>query len=304
MDHANRQKASDFDAEVLRLFDKYVHGDIDRRAFLAGAARYAVGALGAAGLLAALQPRFAQAQQVATDDPRIVAEFVEIDSPRGHGKVRAYLAVPAKASGPIAPVLVIHENRGLNPHIEDVARRFALAGHAALAPDALFPLGGYPGDEDSARALFQKLDQARTREDFLAAARRHERFDGGTGRLGAVGFCWGGAMTNYLATQLPTLRAAAPFYGVAPALEDVPKIKAELLVVLAASDDRVNATWPAFRDALDAAKVRYALFQPPGTQHGFHNDTTPRYDETAARGAWERTLALFARNLHSTTGPG
>jgi len=299
MSDPTRRKASDFDPEVLRLFDQYVHGLIDRRGFLAGAAQFAVGTAGAAGLLAALSPKFAEARQVAPDDARIDATHVEIDSPKGYGRVRGYLACPAKPKAPIAPVLVVHENRGLNPHIEDVARRFALEGYAALAPDALFPLGGYPGDEDAARALFQKLDQAKVREDFLAAARRHQRFDGGNGRLGAVGFCYGGAMTNFLATQLPELRAAAPFYGSAPPVEDVPKIEAELLVVLAENDERVNATWPAYRDALEAAGVRYALFQPSATQHGFHNDTTPRYDEKAAREAWTKTLALFDRQLRT-----
>jgi carboxymethylenebutenolidase len=299
MSDPTRRKASDFDPEVLRLFDQYVHGMIDRRGFLAGAARFAVGT-SAAGLLAALSPRFAEARQVAPDDARIGTEYVEIDSPKGYGKVRGYLAYPAKPKAPPAPVLVVHENRGLNPHIEDVARRFALEGYAALAPDALFPLGGYPGDEDAARALFQKLDQAKTKEDFLAAARRHERFDGGTGRLGAVGFCYGGGMANFLATQLPTLRAAAPFYGSAPPLEDVPKIEAEMLVVLAENDERINAGWPAYRDALEKAGVKYALYHPPGTQHGFHNDTTPRYDDAAAREAWKRTIALFERTLRAT----
>ncbi|HET9483681.1 MAG TPA: dienelactone hydrolase family protein [Xanthomonadales bacterium] len=299
MSDQRRPTASDFDPQVLRLFDQYVHGVIDRRGFLAGAARHAVGASGAAALLAALSPRFAEAQQVKPDDARIEATWVEIDSPDGYGKVRGYLACPAKPEGPLAPVLVVHENRGLNPHIEDVARRFALEGYAALAPDALFPLGGYPGDEDAARALFQKLDQAKTREDFLAAARRHERFEGGTGRLGVVGFCYGGGMANFLATRLPQLAAAAPFYGNAAPLEDVGKIKAELLVVLAANDERINAAWPAYRAALDAAGVRYDVYQPAGTQHGFHNDTTPRYDEAAAREAWRRTLALFERTLRA-----
>ena len=297
MSDTPRRKADDFDPEVLRLFDQYVHGDIDRRGFLAGAARYAVGASGAAALLAALSPRFAEAQQVAPGDARIAAEYREFDSPSGYGKARGYLARPVKADGPLPLVLVVHENRGLNPHIEDVARRFALEGYLAFAPDALFPLGGYPGDEDAARALFGKLDQAKTREDFLAASALLSGMKGGNGRLGVVGFCYGGAMANFLATKLPMLRAAAPFYGSAPALEEVPKIKAEMLIVLAANDERVNASWPAYRAALDEAGVEYALFQPPGTQHGFHNDTTPRYDEAAAREAWKRTLALFARRL-------
>jgi len=289
--------AADFDPQVLALFDQYVHGLIDRRGFLAGAARFATGATTAAGLLAALSPRFAAAQRVAPDDPRLSTSYRTFDSPDGYGKARGYLARPAKAQGPLPVVLVIHENRGLNPHIEDVTRRLALENYIAFAPDALYPLGGYPGDEDKARELFPKLDQARTREDFLAAAAFARGIDGGSGRLGVVGFCYGGAMTNFLATELPYVAAAAPFYGAAPAVENVPKIKAELLVVLAGEDPRVNASWPPYRAALDQAGVTYALYQPAGTQHGFHNDTTPRYDEAAAKEAWKRTLALFERRL-------
>jgi carboxymethylenebutenolidase len=297
MSRPPRQKASDFDPEVLRLFDQYVHGQIDRRGFLSGAARFAAGVAGAAGLLAALTPKFAAAQQVAADDPRLDASTVEFPSPEGYGTVRGYLAQPAHAAGPLPTVLVVHENRGLNPHIEDVARRLALAGFIALAPDALAPLGGYPGDEDAARALFPQLDQAKTRADFLAAARWLRGIDGGNGRLGVVGFCYGGGMASWLATQLPDLEAAAPFYGGAAPLDAVPGIGAELLVVLAENDERINAQWPAYRDALDAAGVRYALYQPDGTQHGFHNDTTPRYDEDAAKEAWRLTLDLFDRTL-------
>jgi carboxymethylenebutenolidase len=292
-----RRKASDFDPEVLRLFDQYVHGIIDRRGFLAGAARFAVGATSAAGLLAALSPQFAAAQQVKPDDKRLSARYLEFDSADGYGKGRGYLVRPAKARGPLPVVLVVHENRGLNPHIEDITRRLALQDYIAFAPDALFPLGGYPGDEDRARAEFAKLDQAKTRQDFLAAARMLRGIDGGNGRMGVVGFCYGGGMANFLATRLPDLEAAAPFYGGAPPLEEVPRIKAELLVVLAANDERINAGWPAYEAALKQAGVRYALYQPPGTQHGFNNDTTPRYDEDAAREAWKRTLALFARTL-------
>ena len=204
---------------------------------------------------------------------------------------------PAKAKGPLPLVLVVHENRGLNPHIEDITRRLALEGFIAFAPDALFPLGGYPGDEDKARAEFAKLDQAKTREDFLAAAGVLANIEGGNGRMGVVGFCYGGGMANFLATRLPDLVAAAPFYGGAAPLEDVPKIKAELLVVLAANDERINTAWPAYEAALKSAGVKYALYQPAGTQHGFNNDTTPRYDEAAAREAWRRTIALFDRTL-------
>jgi carboxymethylenebutenolidase len=302
MANTPRSKASDFDPEVLRLFDQYVHGHIDRRGFLAGAARFAVGATGAASLLAALSPQFAAAQQVKTDDKRLSTRYIEFASPKGYGKARGYLARPAKASGPLPVVLVVHENRGLNPHIEDITRRLALENFIAFAPDALFPLGGYPGDEDAARALFQKLDQARTREDFVAAADMLGGIDGGNGRLGVIGFCYGGGMANFLATRLPNLAAAAPFYGSAPPLEDVPRIKAELLVVLAANDERINAGWPAYEAALKSAGVRYSLYQPADTQHGFNNDTTPRYDEDAAHEAWHRSLELFNRTLRKEKG--
>ena len=276
-----------------------MHGVIDRRGFLAGAARLAMGAAGASALLAALSPRFAEARQVAPDDARLSAKYVEFASPKGYGKARGYLARPAKARGKLPLVLVVHENRGLNPHIEDIVRRLALDDFIAFAPDALFPLGGYPGDEDAARTLFAKLDQGKTREDFLAAAGMLRSVEGGNGRMGVVGFCYGGGMANFLATRLPDLAAAAPFYGDAAPLEDVPKIKAELLVVLAENDERINKEWPAYEAALKAAGVRYEVFQPPGTQHGFNNDTTPRYDEEAAREAWRRTLALFDRRLRA-----
>lgn len=297
-----RKRASDFDPEVLQLFDQYVHGMIDRRGFLTGAARFAVGAAGAAGLLAALSPNFAAAQQVAPADARLHARFVEFDSPLGHGKGRGYLASPAGAKDPLPLVLVVHENRGLNPHIEDVARRLALEGHMAFAPDALFPLGGYPGNEDDARALFATLDQEKSRADFLAAAEVLAKMEGGNGRMGAVGFCYGGGIVNMLATRMPTLRAAVPFYGGAPPAADVAAIKAEVLVVLADNDERINVGWPAYEAALRQAGVRYALFQPEGTQHGFHNDTTPRFDAEAAREAWRRTLALFERSLRTAHG--
>lgn len=292
-----RSKASDFDPEVLRLFDLYVHGAIDRRGFLAGAARFAVGAAGAAGLLAALNPKFAAAQQVRPDDERLSVQRVEFASPKGYGRGRGYLARPAKAGGKLPVVLVVHENRGLNPHIEDIARRLALENFIAFAPDALFPLGGYPGDEDAARALFAKLDQAKTHEDFLAAADWLGKVDGGNGRMGVVGFCYGGGVANFLATRLPHLAAAAPFYGMAPPSADVAGIKAELLVVLADNDERIDAAWPAYEAALKAAGVRYTLFRPAGTQHGFNNDTTPRYDADAAKLAWSRTMDFFARHL-------
>ena len=290
-------RASDFDPEVLRLFDQYVHGGIDRRGFLDRAAKYAVGGTTAVMLLEALSPKFAQAQQVPAADPRIKTETVEFASPKGHGKARGYLARPASASGPLPVVLVVHENRGLNPHIEDIARRLALANFIAFAPDALFPLGGYPGDEDKARELFGKLDQSKTQEDFVAAAGYLKGVAGGNGRLGAVGFCYGGGVVNLLATRLPDLGAAVPFYGAAPALDKAAAIKAPLLLVFADSDERINAMWPPFEAALKVANVKFEAVKYPGTQHGFNNDTTPRYDDASAAKAWARTLALFNATL-------
>lgn len=292
-----RRTARDFDPRVMQLFDQYVHGLIDRRGFLQGASALAFSASAAVGLLASLSPRFAEARQVATDDPRIDARHVEFDSPKGYGKGRGYLVRPTQAEGPLPTVIVIHENRGLNPHIEDVTRRLALEGYLAFAPDALFPLGGYPGDEDAARALFQQLDQAKTREDMLAAAAFLAAVEGGNGRMGAIGFCYGGAIANFLATRLPDLRAAVPFYGSGAPLADVPAINAELLVVLASDDERVNAGWPAYEAALKAAGKTYTLLQPADTLHGFHNDTTPRYAPEAAKQAWQASLALFGRTL-------
>jgi carboxymethylenebutenolidase len=293
---ARRQTTDDFHPDVMRLFDQYVHGLIDRRGFLKGAAAFA-GSAGAVGVLAALSPNFAAAQQIAPADPRLKAEFLTFVSPKGHGEGRGYLVRPADAEGPLPAVLVVHENRGLNPHIEDITRRLALEGYLAFAPDALFPLGGYPGDEDSARAKFAQLDQAKTREDMIAAAQWLQAHAQGSGKLGLIGFCYGGAITNFLATRLSGVSAAVPFYGSGPALEDVPKIEAELLVVLAEKDERVNAGWPAYEAALKQAGVTYTLLQPPGTQHGFNNDTTPRYHQAAAAEAWGAALALFERRL-------
>ena len=292
------QTAADFDPELWCLFDQYVHGDIDRRGFLDRAARFAAASgTTATALLAALSPDFARAQKVPPADTRIKTEFVEFASPAGYGKVRAYVARPAAASGPLPVVLVVHENRGLNPHIEDIARRVALDNFIAVAPDALFPLGGYPGDEDKAREQFAKLDQAKTREDFLAAAAWARAVPGGNGKLGSVGFCYGGGMVNFLATRVPELLAGAPFYGAAPAVEQAARIKAELTVVFADNDERINAAWGPYETALKAAGVKYEAFKYPGTQHGFNNDTTPRFDAPSAAQAWARTLALFNRTL-------
>lgn len=292
-----RLTAADFDQELLILFDAYVHGDLDRRGFLDRAAKFAVGGLSAAGLLAALSPDFAIAQVVPQGDPRITTERIDYASPNGSGSVKAYVAKPANTTGRLPTVLVLHENRGLNPHIEDVTRRLAVAGYLALAPDALTPLGGYPGDEDKARTLFAQLDQAKTRQDFLAAAALLKARPDSAGQLGVVGFCYGGGMAHFLATQLPDLAAAVPFYGNHPPVEDAVKVKAPLLIHFAAVDERINAAWPAYEAALKAAGVRYAAHQYPGTQHGFHNDTTPRFDAAAAQLAWDRTLAFFAQHL-------
>jgi len=292
-----RKKASDFDPDVLILFDAYVHGAIDRRGFLEKASKYAAGGVTAAMLLDALNPRFAEAQQVAKDDKRVTAEYVPFPSPQGNAGMRGYLVRPAAAKGKLPGILVVHENRGLNPHIEDIARRLALDNFVAFAPDALAPLGGYPGDEDQARQLFPKLDQAKTREDFVAAAAFLKARPECTGTIGVVGFCYGGGIANMLATRLPDLGAAVPFYGNQPPAEDVPKIKAPLLIHYAENDQRINAGWPAYEAALKAANVSYIVHTYPGTQHGFNNDTTPRYDEAAAKLAWQRTLEFFNKHL-------
>jgi carboxymethylenebutenolidase len=292
-----RKTSADFPQEVLNLFDKYVHGDIDRRGFLERATKYAVGGMTASMLLDALSPRFAEAQQIPKDDKRLKATMVEYASPKGQGKMRGYLVRPANASGKLPGVLVVHENRGLNPHIEDIARRIALEGFMAFAPDALAPLGGYPGDEDKARELFGKLDPQKVREDFVAAAEFLKSRPDCTGKIGVVGFCVGGGIANFLATQLPDLSAAVPFYGAQPKSEDVGKIKAPLLIHYAEQDERITAGAAAYETALKANHVRYQMFTYPGTQHGFNNDTTPRYDKAAAELAWKRTIDFLKKNL-------
>ena len=292
-----RKTAHDFDQELLMLFDAYVHGALDRRGFLDRAAKYAVGGVTAAMLLDQLSPKFAEAQVVKPEDARIKAEHVEYDSPGGSGRMRGYFVRPAKPAGRLPGILVIHENRGLNPHIEDIARRLALDNFVAFAPDALFPLGGYPGNEDKARELFPKLDQAKTRADFIAAASWLKARPETTGKLGAVGFCYGGGVVNYLATQLPDLSAGVPFYGSSPTTADVAKIKAAMLIQSAAVDERINASWPEYEAALKAAGVKYERHLYPGTQHGFNNDTTPRFDEAAAKLAWQRTLEWFKTHV-------
>ncbi len=298
-----RLTASDFRPEVLRLFDEYVHGLIDRRCFLERATKFAAAGTSAVALLEALNPKFAQAQQVKASDARIKSEFVEFNSPKGYGNIRGYLARPAEPAGILPTVLVVHENRGLNPHIEDVVRRLALERFLVFAPDALFPLGGYPGDEDKARELFGKLDQEKTREDFIAAALFLKRHPQGNTKLGAVGFCYGGGVVHFLATRLRELDAGVSFYGMSPAPEAARQVKAALLVHLAEHDERVNASWPPYEAALKAAHVRFDVHTYPGTQHGFNNDTTPRYDATAAKLAWQRTLDLLNRALRRHSQP-
>ena len=293
-----RLTAQEFDQELLILFDAYVHGAVDRRGFLNQAQRFAKAGVTAAGLLAALSPNFAAGQQVKPDDARLKPEHVTVPSPSGYGTIRGYLVRPVSAGAARLPaVLVIHENRGLNPHIEDITRRLALDGFMAFAPDALTPVGGYPGDEDKARAAFATLDQSKTRQDFLAAAAWLRARADSNGKLGAVGFCYGGGMAHWLATQLPDLNASVPFYGNSPAPEEAAKVRAPLLVHLAGVDERINAAWPAYEAALKAGGANYAVHQYAGTQHGFNNDTTPRFDAAAAQLAWSRTVAFFRAHL-------
>ncbi|UCV06020.1 dienelactone hydrolase family protein [Dechloromonas denitrificans] len=294
-----RQTAKDFHPEVLQLFDKFVHGLIPRREFLKSAGKYAVAGLTAEGLLNALNPRFAEAQQVKPTDARIKGAYVEYPSPQGNGTIRGYLVQPAQAKGKLPVVLVVHENRGLNPHIEDIARRLALDNFIAFAPDGLFTLGGYPGDEDKARELFPKLDQGKAREDFIAAFGHLKQLPEGNGKVGVVGFCYGGSIANVLATRIPDLAAAVPFYGAQPAAEDAARIKAPLLIHYAGEDSRINAGWPKYEEELKAAGVKYTAHIYPGVQHGFNNDTTPRFDEAAAKLAWQRTVGFFNTHLRS-----
>jgi len=289
-----RMKASDFPQDLLNLFDKYVHGDIDRRAFLDGAQKFAVGGMTATMIWEALRPNHAWAQQVPKDDSRIKTEYVTVPSPQGNGSIKGYLTRPANATGRLPGVIVIHENRGANPYTEDVARRFAVANFMAFAPDALTSVGGYPGDEERAAKLFGTVDRGKMAEDFAASAAWLRTKSDCTGKIGAVGFCFGGGVVNNLAVRLGAdLAAGAPFYGAQPSAADTAKIKAPLAIHYAGNDERINAGWPAWEDALKTYKANYTMYMYPGTQHGFHNDTTPRYDEAAAKLAWQRTLDLF-----------
>ena len=292
-----RMKASDFPQEVLDIFDSYVHGEIGRREFIDRAAKFAVGGVTGAVMLESLRPDYAFAQQVQKDDKRIHAEYVTYPSPKGSGTMRGYFARPASASGKLPGVVVIHENRGLNPYIEDVARRLATENYVAFAPDALTPVGGYPGNDEQAAKLFASLDSAKRTEDLLAAVPFLASRPECNGKVGAVGFCFGGGIVNTMAVRIPELAAAVPFYGPQPSAADTANIKAPLLIHYAGLDERINSGWPAWKAALDRDHVRYAEYTYPNVNHGFHNDTTPRYDEAAAKLAWSRTLAFFDQYL-------
>jgi len=290
-------RKEDLDQQVYDLFDSYVHSKIDRRTFVEKLSTYAVGGLTVTSILAFLQPKYAQAQQVTMDDVRLKSEYMEYESPKGGGKMRGLLTRPAKGAKKLPGIIVVHENRGLNPHIEDVARRAALAGFIAFAPDALYPLGGYPGDDDDGRELQQKRDRDEMSEDFIAAYGYLKTQKECSGNVGVVGFCFGGSIANMMAVRIPDLKAAVPFYGGQPATEDVPKINAPLLLHYAALDKRINGGWPAYEAALKDKKKEYVAHMYPGVNHGFHNDTTPRYDEESAKLAWQCTIDFFKEKL-------
>lgn len=292
-----RLTAKDFPQELLELYDYYAHGRITKREFLDRAAKYAVGGLTAAAILSSMSPNYALAQQVDFTDPDIVAEYIKYPSPRGHGEVRGYLVRPAKSDGKVPAVVVVHENRGLNPYIEDVARRVAKAGFLALAPDGLTSVGGYPGNDEKGRALQQQVDPTKLMNDFFAAVDFLLSSDMTTGKVGMTGFCYGGGVSNATAVAYPELAAAVPFYGRQPKSEDVARIKAPLLLHYASLDKGVNEGWPAYEQALKKGNKTYEAYVYENVNHGFHNDSTPRYDEAAAKLAWERTIAWFKKYL-------
>jgi len=302
MERKERKKASDFPQELLDLFHLYVHGDISRRAFLDGAQKFAVGGVTAAALFEMLKPDFAYGQVVPPDDRRLkIEKGVTVPSPQGNGSIKGYLVRPANATGKLPAILVVHENRGLNPHIEDIARRLGLANFMAFAPDGLTSVGGYPGDEEKAAMLFGTVDRAKMLEDFVASANwLKSRPD--AAKLGVVGFCFGGGIANTLATRLPDLAAAVPFYGAVPPAADIPKIKAAVLVHHGELDTRLAATWPDYDKALTAAGVTHEGYIYPKANHGFNNDTTPRYDEAAAKLAWQRTIDWFNKYVRGGSG--
>ncbi len=288
-----RMTAKDFDQELLDLYDFYAHGKISKREFLDGAGKFAVSGLTAAALLNMLSPNYAMAEQVSFNDPDIVPEYITFDSPNGNGEVRAYRVKPAAAEGPLPAVLVVHENRGLNPYIEDVARRVAKAGFLALAPDGLSSVGGYPGNDTEGRELQQTVDPEKLMNDFFAGFEYLLNAEDSTGQVGAVGFCYGGGVCNALAVAYPEMAASVPFYGRQAAVEDVPKIQAPLLLHYAGLDERINEGWPAYEAALTEHGKVFEAYIYPGVNHGFHNDSTPRYDDAAAELAWTRTIDWF-----------
>lgn len=292
-----RMTAKDFDQGLLELYDFYAHGQITKRDFLNQAGRWAVGGVTAMALLNMLSPDYALAEQVSFNDPEIFPEYVTYPSPNGHGEVRGYMVRPAAMAATLPAVLVAHENRGLNPYIEDVARRLAKAGYLALAPDGLSSVGGYPGNDAEGKALQRSVDQEKLMNDFFAGFEHLLHHQKSTGKVGAVGFCYGGGVCNALAVAYPELAASVPFYGRQAAVEDVPKIKAPLLLQYAGLDERVNVGWPPYEAALKANGTTYEAYIYPDVNHGFHNDSTPRYDETAAELAWQRTLGWFKTYL-------
>ena len=292
-----RKRATDFPQELLNLFDRYVHGDISRRQFLDGAAKYAVGGLTAMAIWESLRPNYAFAEQVPKDDSRLKTEYATVPSPQGNGSIRGYFVRPANPAEKLPGVLVIHENRGLNPYIEDVARRLGTANFLAFAPDGLTSVGGYPGDEEKGAALFKQVDENKMFADFVASVAWLQARPESTGKVGVVGFCFGGTMANRLAVQLPDLGAAVAFYGRQPSATDAAKIKAPLLLHYASLDTRITEGWPAYEEALKANHVNYTEYVYEGVNHGFHNDTTPRYDESAAKLAWQRTLEFLNKYL-------
>ena len=300
--HGKRRKATDFDQRILEVFDGYVHGKISKREFISQAGQYAAAGVTGAMLLEQLQPNYAWAQQVAPDDPEIESWMQDYQSPDGHGTIRGLMAKPAGPTGKLPGVLVIHENRGLNPYIEDVARRAAKAGFLACAPDGLTSIGGYPGNDDEGRTMQRELDPAKLMEDFFAAFEFLRDLPDTTGKVGCVGFCYGGGVCNALAVAYPDLAASVPFYGRQPAAEDVPSIEAPLLIHYAGLDDRINAGWQAYSDALRANQKEFSVNFYPDVNHGFHNDTTPRYNEEAATLAWERTIDFFNEKLVEPEG--
>jgi len=287
-------------AEAIEAYNLYIHGEIDRRSFMDRINKIAVSTVAAAAMVDALMPNYAAAQQVSPTDSRLKTEYATVPSPQGNGSIKGYVARPASAAGKLPAVLVVHENRGLNPYIEDVARRLALQNFIAYAPDGLTSVGGYPGDDEKGAAAFRTVNGPKMFEDFVAAAQWLKSHPNSTGKVGAVGFCFGGGICNQLAVRLPDLAAAAPFYGRQVSADDVPKIKAPLLLHYAGNDQGVNQGWPAYEAALKANNKTYTAYVYENTQHGFHNDTTPRYEEAAAKLAWQRTLDFFNKYLRTT----